>query len=112
MDDCIFCKIGRGEVPAAVAHRDDAVLAIEDLSPQAPEHLLVIPLQHYGTMAELAAADPALCARTVEVATVLGARRGPDGYRLVVNTGADGGQTVGHVHLHVLAGRAMRWPPG
>jgi histidine triad (HIT) family protein len=95
-----------------VAYRDDGIVAIEDLDPQAPAHLLVLPLRHYGTIGELADADPALSARVVEVATRLGRERGGNGFRLVVNTGPDGGQTVPHVHVHVLAGRRLQWPPG
>jgi len=110
--DCIFCKIGRGEIPANVVYRDDDLVAIEDLAPQAPVHLLVLPLRHYETVAEGAQADAALCGRLVAVAAALGAQRGPDGFRLVVNSGPEGGQTVGHVHVHVLAGRALGWPPG
>ncbi len=112
MDDCVFCRIGRGEIPAAVAYRDDGIVAIEDLDPQAPAHLLVLPLRHYATIGELAEADPSLCARAVAVAARLGGERGGNGFRLVVNTGPDGGQTVAHVHLHVLAGRRLHWPPG
>jgi histidine triad (HIT) family protein len=110
--DCVFCKIGRGEIPATVVYRDDDLVAIEDLNPQAPVHLLVLPLRHYQTVAEAAQADAALCGRLVAAAAALGTQRGPNGFRLVVNSGPDGGQTVGHVHVHVLAGRALGWPPG
>ncbi len=113
VNDCVFCKIGRGEIPASVIYRDDDVIAIEDLNPQAPTHLLVMPLAHHGTMHEASLASAALAGRMIAVASKLGAERGGEsGYRLVVNTGPDGGQTVGHVHLHVLAGRRMTWPPG
>jgi histidine triad (HIT) family protein len=113
MDDCIFCKIARGEVPATIVDRDDDVIAIEDLNPQAPSHTLVIPVPHYATIADLTRAEPALAARLLAVASRLGAGRGGEqGFRLVVNTGEHGGQTVGHVHVHVLAGRRMSWPPG
>lgn len=112
MDDCIFCKIANGEIPAKVVYRDDSILAIEDLNPQAPTHLLVMPAVHYATVLE-ASQQGALGGNLMSVAAQLGKQRGGEGgFRLVVNTGADGGQTVGHVHVHVLAGRQMTWPPG
>jgi histidine triad (HIT) family protein len=113
MEACIFCKIAAGDLPASVVYRDAEVVAIEDLAPQAPTHLLVMPLRHYATMLETSAESSALTARLVEVASTLGSQRGgADGFRLVINTGPGGGQTVGHVHVHVLAGRRMTWPPG
>jgi histidine triad (HIT) family protein len=116
MADCIFCKVARGEVPANVAYRDDdrGVLAIEDVNPQAPVHLLVMPIAHYETLWDaIRQGGDALPTALFEVASNLGKERGgARGFRLVVNTGEDGGQTVGHVHLHVLAGRHMTWPPG
>ncbi len=112
MSECIFCKIAAGEIRAAVVYRDDRVIAIEDLNPQAPTHLLVMPVAHYDTLAD-AAEDGRLTSALVAVASRLGRERGgARGFRLVVNTGPQGGQTVGHVHVHVLAGRAMTWPPG
>jgi histidine triad (HIT) family protein len=114
MSDCIFCKIGAGEIPAKEVYRDDKVVAIEDLNPQAPTHLLVMPVAHYETLAEAAGGDDEqLTSLLVRIASRLGKERGgAQGFRLVVNTGPEGGQTVGHLHLHVLAGRAMTWPPG
>jgi histidine triad (HIT) family protein len=115
MTDCVFCKIAAGEIAAKVIDRADGVVAIEDLNPQAPTHLLVMPIQHFATLRDIAVAPDgdALVAELIDVASRLGSERGGDrGFRIVVNTGADGGQTVGHVHLHVLAGRAMSWPPG
>ncbi len=113
MSDCIFCKIGAGEIPAKEAFRDDRVVAIEDITPQAPMHLLVMPLAHHRNVGALAdAEDGALLAHLVAVASRLGRERGGDGYRLVINTGPDGGQTVDHLHVHVLGGRRMSWPPG
>lgn len=113
MDDCIFCKIVRGEIPAREVYRDDDVVAIEDVNPQAPAHLLVLPIEHHRNVAELAVNDAALAARLFEAAARIGRERGGEqGFRLVVNTGAHGGQTVDHVHVHVLAGRSMSWPPG
>jgi histidine triad (HIT) family protein len=111
--NCLFCKIAGGEIPATTVYRDDAVLAIEDINPQAPVHLLVMPVAHHANIGELSDADEsALLAKLIEVATKLGRERGGDGYRLVMNTGPDGGQTVDHLHVHVLAGRHMTWPPG
>jgi histidine triad (HIT) family protein len=114
MEDCIFCKIAKGEIPATLVYQDKRVIAIEDLNPQAPTHLLVMPVAHYDTIwAAVNAADDVLGASLLEVASRLGNERGGvAGYRLVVNSGPQGGQTVGHVHIHVLAGRHMTWPPG
>jgi histidine triad (HIT) family protein len=118
MEECIFCRIAAGEVPAKVVYRSDdgGVIAIEDVNPQAPTHLLVMPTKHYETLWEAVRAgtgDQALPATLFEIASRLGKERGgARGFRLVVNTGPDGGQTVGHLHLHVLAGRGMTWPPG
>ncbi|HVN68974.1 MAG TPA: HIT domain-containing protein [Candidatus Binatia bacterium] len=112
MTDCIFCKIAAGAVPATVVYRDEAIVAIEDLNPQAPTHLLVMPVEHHATIVSASAAG-GLVGKLVAAASRLGTQRGGEnGFRLVVNTGPDGGQTVGHVHLHVLAGRQMTWPPG
>lgn len=113
MSDCLFCKIAAGEIPAKEAYRDDEIVAIEDVNPQAPLHLLVMPVEHVanaGALAESRGED--LLGRLVGIATRLGAERGDDGYRLVINTGPDGGQTVDHLHVHVLGGRHMQWPPG
>ncbi|HTX57915.1 MAG TPA: histidine triad nucleotide-binding protein [Candidatus Acidoferrales bacterium] len=111
--DCLFCKIAGGEIPSKGVYRDETVLAIEDINPQAPTHLLVMPVVHHANIGELSdAADGPLLAKLFEVATKLGRERGPGGYRLVMNTGKDGGQTVDHLHVHVLAGRHMTWPPG
>jgi len=113
MDACVFCKISAGEIPAKVVHRDEVVVAIEDLNPQAPTHLLVMPAKHYGTIVDVSRAGDGLLGLIMEVAANLGrARGGAGGFRVVVNTGADGGQTVNHAHVHVLAGRPMSWPPG
>jgi histidine triad (HIT) family protein len=114
-DDCIFCKIANGEIPAKIVFRNDTAIAIEDVNPQAPSHLLVLPIKHYETLghAIIAAGGENVAAELFEIATRLGNERGgAQGYRLVVNTGPDGGQTVDHLHVHVLAGRRMTWPPG
>jgi histidine triad (HIT) family protein len=113
MSDCLFCRIAAGEIPATVVHEDEHVLAFRDISPQAPTHVVVIPRAHYADVAELTAADPDLAARLLAAGATVAALEGlEDGYRFVVNTGRDGGQTVFHVHLHVLGGRALSWPPG
>jgi histidine triad (HIT) family protein len=113
MDECIFCRIARRELPATEVYRDESVVAIQDLSPQAPTHLLVMPIEHYAGIADVSSADAALAGRLIATAAQLGTQRGGErGFRLVINTGTDGGQTVGHAHLHVLAGRPMTWPPG
>jgi histidine triad (HIT) family protein len=111
--DCLFCKIAGGEIPANVIYRDDDVLAIEDINPQAPVHLLVMPKKHHANIGDLSdAEEPVLLGKLIEIATKLGRERGGEGYRLVLNTGPDGGQTVEHLHVHVLAGRQLTWPPG
>jgi histidine triad (HIT) family protein len=119
MQACIFCKIVAGEIPATVIERDDDVIVITDVNPQAPTHLLVMPVQHFANLNAFAeGANDIVVAHLFAVAARLGASAGkesadsPGGYRLVVNTGANGGQTVAHLHVHVLAGRHMTWPPG
>ncbi len=113
--ECIFCRIAAGEIPAEVVARTGGALAFRDLHPQAPTHVLVIPVRHVQSTVELAGDDRMpvlgeLMRLAVEVATQLGLA--DSGYRLVVNTGADGGQSVGHLHVHLLGGRQMAWPPG
>jgi histidine triad (HIT) family protein len=111
--DCVFCRIVAGEIPAKVVARDDGIVAIEDVNPQAPVHLLVMPVEHHANIGELSdARDAELMARLIGLASKLGREKGKNGYRLVMNTGPDGGQTVDHLHVHVLAGRFMTWPPG
>jgi histidine triad (HIT) family protein len=118
MTDCLFCGIVAGTVPADVVLDTDRVLAFRDINPQAPTHVLVIPKEHYPTAGALAAADPGLLAAVVTGAAdvarqdgLLGDDSDEPGYRLVTNTGPDAGQSVDHVHLHVLGGRSMGWPP-
>jgi histidine triad (HIT) family protein len=113
-DDCLFCKIVAGTVPADVVHRDDHVVAFRDINPQAPTHILVIPTTHYENAAEVAADDAHGLGALVVTASSLAEADGIDrsGYRIVVNTGADAGQSVFHAHLHLLGGRSMGWPPG
>ncbi|MWA04409.1 HIT domain-containing protein [Actinomadura sp. LD22] len=114
MTDCLFCKIVSGDVPAKVVRDSARVLAFRDINPQAPTHVLVIPKDHHPTAAELAAADPELLAEVLGEAHRVAADEGVDGtgYRIVFNTGAQAGQTVFHVHAHVLGGRGLNWPPG
>ena len=112
MEDCLFCRIVAGEIPAEVVHRTERTVAFRDVNAQAPTHVLVVPKDHYATAAELAASDPAASAELVSTAAAVAAAEGHDDYRLVFNTGAGVGQTVFHAHLHVLAGRPMTWPPG
>lgn len=113
--DCIFCKIVAGEIPAKIVRRSPDAVAFHDLTPQAPTHVLVIPTQHFGAARDArgpegAAALGKLLAFAAEVATDLGLDAG--GYRLVTNTGPDGGQSVFHLHFHLLGGRRFGWPPG
>lgn len=114
MSECLFCRIVAGEIPADIVHSDENFIAFRDISPQAPVHVLVIPREHYGTAAQLAAADQGMVGGLLATATSLAEEFGvaADGYRLVVNTGDQGGQTVPHVHVHVMGGRPMSWPPG
>lgn len=108
---CLFCSIAAGEIPASLAYTSDDVVAFHDIDPKAPVHVLVIPRAHFDNVDELTSADPALAAELLRVAAVLGAAN-HDGFRVVLNTGPDGGQSVNHVHAHVLAGRGLAWPPG
>jgi histidine triad (HIT) family protein len=111
---CLFCEIVAGRVPARVAYQDDQLLAFHDINPQAPTHVLLIPKRHIGSPNELAPADDSLIGGLVRRAKQLAAELGlgERGYRLVVNCGEDAGYSVFHVHLHLLGGRALGWPPG
>ncbi|WP_328295459.1 histidine triad nucleotide-binding protein [Kineococcus sp. NBC_00420] len=110
--DDLFLKIVAGEVPATIVHSDDLVVAFEDVAPQAPVHVLVIPRERFENVAELAAAAPQTLARLVAVAQQIADERCGGEYRLVFNTGTAVGQSVFHVHGHVLGGRDFTWPPG
>ena len=114
MADCLFCAIVAGEIPATVVSETDRVLAFRDINPQAPTHVLVIPKDHYPHVAALAAADSALLADVISQARQVAAADGVGeaGYRVVFNTGEQAGQTVAHVHAHLLGGRLLTWPPG
>lgn len=114
MSDCLFCKIGSGQIPSKVVMQDDEVLAFDDINPQAPVHVLIIPKRHVVTLNDAGAGDQALLGRLLDTATRVARKKGiaETGYRVVANTGRDGGQSVFHLHLHVLGGRHMTWPPG
>lgn len=112
--DCLFCKIAAGQVPATLLHQDDDVLVFRDIAPQAPLHALVIPRRHITTLNDLEPADAGLLGKMVLTAKQVAAAEGvaEGGYRVVMNCNRDGGQTVYHIHLHLLGGRGMHWPPG
>lgn len=113
MSDCLFCKFVSGEIPPDVVHASETTLAFRDINPQAPTHVLVVPKAHHANAEALAAADPQLMADVIGAAAAVAELEGlGEGYRLVFNTGAQAGQTVFHVHCHVLGGRPMTWPPG
>jgi len=113
MADTIFARIIRREIPAKIEYEDDRCLAFHDVAPQAPVHLLVIPKQPIENLAAATVADSPLLGHLVLVATQLAERLNlDDGYRLVINCGRDGGQSVDHLHIHLLAGRLLTWPPG
>lgn len=113
-EDCLFCRIVSGDIDAAIVHEDDRCVAFEDLNPQAPVHVLVVPRAHRSTLNDLEAEDEALIGHLVAVARDIAADRGHAGagYRVVMNCNAAGGQSVFHIHLHLLAGRNLGWPPG
>ena len=111
--ECLFCKIVAGDIPATIVHETDTTLAFRDLEPQAPTHVLVVPRSHYPDAATLGEHEPDTAAHLFDTAREIADKEGLDGgYRLVFNTGADAHQTVFHVHMHLLGGRAMGWPPG
>lgn len=112
--DCIFCRIADGDIPATVVRQDEHTVAFRDLDPKAPLHVLVIPRKHIASINDIADDDAAVMGALLIAARDVAASEGiaESGYRLVVNTGAAANQTVHHVHLHVMGGRDMRWPPG
>lgn len=114
MGECLFCKIAEGAIPVEHVYEDAEYVAFEDINPKAPTHVLVIPRRHIATLNDLTAEDRALAGGLVEVGSTVAKRLGHEerGYRLVLNCNADAGQTVFHIHLHVMAGRAFAWPPG
>ncbi len=113
MPDCLFCKIRDGAIPAKIVAETPNVLAFRDISPQAPTHVLIIPRKHVASLAECTADDAALIGELHLVAQKIAKEEGlQNGYRTLFNTGSDGGQTVFHLHLHLLGGRRLSWPPG
>ena len=114
MTDCIFCKIVQGEIPAEKVYENEHVVAFNDLNPQAPVHILVIPKKHISTINDISQDDTALIGEMYLAAKQIAADQGLSerGYRTVMNCNEEAGQTVFHIHLHVLGGRAMTWPPG
>ena len=114
MTDCIFCKMARGEIKPDVVYEDDEVLAFRDMNPQAPTHFLVIPRRHIATTNDLEAGDTELVGKMYLAARQVAADEGvaERGYRMVMNCNPEAGQSVYHIHLHVLGGRPMNWPPG
>ena len=114
MDNCIFCKIISGEIPSRKVFEDDQLLVIEDSTPQAPLHLLLIPKKHYANCLDLAAVDESLVGHVFIMAGEIARQKGVDesGFRIVQNNGVGAGQSVFHIHFHLLAGRVFAWPPG
>jgi histidine triad (HIT) family protein len=112
--DCLFCKIARKEIPAKLVFEDEDVVAFEDINPQAPVHVLVVPKRHIPTLNDLSPADDALVGKLARVSAGIAAGRGvaEAGWRSVVNVNREGGQLVFHVHMHCMGGRPMFWPPG
>lgn len=111
---CLFCKIVAGEIPAKIVYQDEQLITIEDINPAAPLHLLLIPKKHIASTLELQPEDDALIGHLYRVAAKIATERGValSGFRIVANTNAAAGQTVFHIHFHLLAGRSMQWPPG
>jgi len=114
MSDCLFCKIIDRKIPASIVFEDDRVVAFNDINPQGPTHVLVVPKRHITSLNDLTPADDAMIGEVVRRAAAIAKERGIDvgGFRTVFNTNKDGGQTVFHIHLHLIGGRTMTWPPG
>jgi histidine triad (HIT) family protein len=114
VESCVFCRIVDGRTAAMIVHRDRLLVAFRGIRPAAPTHILVVPIQHVSSLNELGASDESLLGAMIQVAHELAVQEQVDdtGYRLVINTGPDAGQSVSHLHLHLLAGRRMSWPPG
>jgi histidine triad (HIT) family protein len=111
--NCLFCKIGAKQIPAKLVYEDDDVFAFEDISPQAPTHILICPRKHFAALHDAETGDQALLGKLQQVAAKLATDRDlQSGYRTVFNSGAGAGQSVFHLHLHLLGGRNFRWPPG
>ncbi len=114
MVDCLFCRIVAGQIPATIVFQNDQVVAFKDITPRAPTHVLVVPRRHIGSLNELGPEDDSLVGEMVRTAAAIAREQGhaDRGYRTVFNCNADAGQTVFHIHLHLLGGRTMTWPPG
>ena len=114
MNDCLFCKIIAGEIPSTKVYEDDSLLAFRDIEPQAPCHIIIIPKTHIASANEVTDANSAVISHIFEVAAKIARELGfaDNGYRIVNNCGKDGGQTVGHIHFHLMAGREFAWPAG
>lgn len=114
MVDCLFCKILEGQIPASIIYEDERLIAFKDINPQAPLHALIVPKRHIASLNELTAEDDQLVGEMVRRAAALANQQGyaERGFRTVFNTNAEAGQTVFHIHLHLLAGRGLTWPPG
>jgi histidine triad (HIT) family protein len=113
MTDCLFCKIIAGDIPAETLYQDDDILAFRDISPQAPHHFLIIPKKHLSGPAAITADEEELFGKMMRVGAELAAQHGiGEGFRVVLNNGEQAGQTVFHLHMHILGGRPMTWPPG
>jgi histidine triad (HIT) family protein len=110
--DCLFCRIAAGEIPSEIVHADDTVVVFRDISPKAPTHLLAIPRRHLASVAELTDSDGEMLAALFAALRQVADEAGAGSYRIVTNVGADAGQSVFHLHFHLLAGRTMSWPPG
>jgi histidine triad (HIT) family protein len=112
--DCLFCKIIAGEIPAKIIHQDDDVVVIEDINPQAPVHKLILPRKHIATINDISTADNELLGKMFQAAKTLAKKMDidEDGYRVVMNCNEGAGQTVFHIHMHLLGGRPFTWPPG
>lgn len=113
-DRCLFCRIASGDIPAKMAYEDEDVLAFLDINPQAPTHILVIPRRHISSLDEMGAGDAEAVGRTIHRATEIARAQGisDEGYRLVINQGEAAGQSVFHIHVHLIGGRTLKWPPG
>ncbi len=114
IEECIFCKVAHGKLPAYILHKDDHVVAFHDINPQAPVHVLIVPIKHIADLETAAEEDADVVGRMFQVATRIAGelRFSKNGYRMVLNNGAGAGQIVPHLHLHVMSGRRFAWPPG
>ena len=114
MGDCLFCRIIAREIPASIVYEDDHMIAFNDINPQGPTHVLVVPKRHIATLNDLSAGDDAIVGEMVRRAATIASERGisTDGFRTVFNTNRGAGQTVFHIHLHLIGGRGLAWPPG